>query len=127
MDHQPSLSLESALSQMLRIQQASHEPDLKICIQRNNFGGLSAHQTTDVVAVRAGFDWEAGRVILVPAKPLSELSQEQADAIVKSVRSGTSWHAYENDRKLRARIKELEAELQAIKAREPAPENGEES
>lgn len=89
--------------------------ELRLTIRKNNPGGLVAHQTTEVTGIYEGFDWESGQMIIEPARPLTELSPEQVDAIAKSVREGSSWHAVEREKKLRARIAALEAELADIK------------
>jgi hypothetical protein len=81
----------------------------RLVIRKHNPGGMSGHGTTEVQSIAAGFDWEAGRVVITPAKPLTELSPEQIAAIEKSVREGGSWHAYQAQVRLRDRIKELEA------------------
>lgn len=114
------LMLEDALSQMLRIRESHSSRELRVTIQKSNYGGLSAHQTTEVTAVAAGFDWQAGQVILVPAFPMTELTPDQVQDIQKSVRAGGSWHAYQNDRKLRERIAELERQVAELKSANPA-------
>lgn len=107
----PHYSLEAALEELQRIQQMGGTRPWRLCIRKANPGGLTAHQTVEVQAVHAGFDWEAGRVIITPAMPLTEISIEDVEAIRKSVRDGASWHAYKAQERLRERIKELEAQV----------------
>lgn len=102
------------------LQNASPSRPLRLVIRKHNPGGMSGHGTTEVANIAVGFDWEAGRVILTPAKPLTELTPEQVNAIEKSVREGGSWHAHEAQKRLReralkaeARVAELEIELAA--------------
>jgi hypothetical protein len=104
-------SLDAAIEHLLRIKQMGGSREWHLVVRKTNPGGLTAHQTTEVKAIYAGFDWEAGKVVIEPARPLTELSPEQVEAIQKSVRAGGSWHAYEREKKLRARIAELEAKL----------------
>jgi hypothetical protein len=110
------LSLDEVIEQLQRIKSMPGSRPWKVVIRKANYGGLTAHQTTDIQAIYAGFDWEAGRVVLQPARPLTELTPEQVGAIEKSVREGSSWHAYQRDKKLRERIAELEAEVARLRA-----------
>lgn len=110
------LSLESALEHLLRIQASQPGRELRIVIKKSNPGGLTAHQTTEIKDIYVGFDWEAGRIVLVPARPLTEVSEEDVRAIYESLRKGSSWHAYERERKLLDKIKTLEAEVAKLKA-----------
>jgi len=103
--------LDEVIAQLERIRALQPSRKLRLVIRGNNAGGLSAHQTTEVQGIYAGFDWEAGMVIVEPAKPLTELKPDQVADISKSVRAGTSWHAYQRDAKLRQRITALEAEV----------------
>jgi hypothetical protein len=103
-------TLEAAMEQFQRAMQfASPSRPLRLVIRKHNPGGMSGHGTTEVESIAVGFDWEAGRVIIHPAKPLTELSSEQVEAIEKSVRAGGSWHAFEAQKKLRERALKAEA------------------
>ena len=114
---QPSrLSLPAAIEQLQRIQQLNSSREWRLVIRKTNPGGMTGHQTTDIAGLYAGIDWDAGRVVLTPAKPLTELAPEQVDAIVQSVREGFSWHACQREQKLRERITALEAEVQRLRA-----------
>ncbi len=115
----PSLSLETALELLQRIQAQPSSRPWRLVVRKHNPGGMTAHQTTEVQGIYAGFDWEAGRVVITPAKPLTELTPEQVDAIEKSVRQGSSWHAYQREEKLRQRIAQLEAEVVRLKEGKP--------
>ena len=105
------LSLETAIEQLQRIENEHSYRPWRLVIRKTNPGGMSGHQTTEVQGIYVGFDHEAGRVVIQPAKPLTELSPEQVEAIQKSVREGGSWHAEQRENKLRERIAELEAEV----------------
>lgn len=112
MNEAPALSIDQAIEQLQRIRdiRGGHR-EFRLVIRKHNPGGLTAHQTTDVVGLATGFDWEAGQVVLTPARPLTELSPEQVNDIQKSVRAGGSWHAYESQKKLCAEIERLKALL----------------
>lgn len=109
------MPLNVALERLRAIRDCTLGREMRLAIRKSNPGGMSGHQTTDVVSLHAGIDWEGGRVIITPAAPLTELTQEQVDAIMTSVRKGSSWHAYQREEKLRARIKDLKAKLAALK------------
>lgn len=109
------VSLEQAVEFLQRAQAAQGSRDFRLTVRKHNPGGLTAHQTTDVQAMYVGFDWQAGQIILEPARPLTELTAEQVEAIVQSVRDGNSWHAYQRDKRLRDEISELKEELKALR------------
>lgn len=79
-------------------------------------GAIGPTPTVEVQSVQPGFDWDQGKTLILPAQPLTVLTQEDVAAIHKSVRSGSSWHAYQAQQKLRDRITQLEAELAALKS-----------
>lgn len=101
------ISLEEAIDRLQAIQDRGAPRHRSLAIRRFNPGAAAAFQTVAVRAIDAGFDWEAGSVVLTPAKPLTELSAEQVAAIQASVRAGNSWHAYERFKRLNDRIQEL--------------------
>lgn len=111
-------SLDAAIEHLQRVQKVNSGRPWRVTIRKHNPGGMSGHGTTEVESIAAGFDWTAGQVVIYPAKPLTELTPEQVEAIEKSVRAGGSWHAYEAQKKLReralkaeARVAELEQQL----------------
>ena len=125
------VSAVDALAVIQRAQKLHPGQEWRLTVAISNPGGLSAHQTVEVEAMYSGFDWTAGQIIVQPSLPLSMLTPEQVAAVVESVRKGSSWHAYQRDRKSHARIKELEDELRALRASlvasapEPRAEAGE--
>ena len=106
----PRLSAEDAIAYIERQQKMHSHRDWRLTIAISNPGGLTAHQTVEVKAIEAGFDWTAGQLILRPAAPLSRLTAEQVADVTKSVRAGSSWHAYEREKKNRAEVATLQAE-----------------
>lgn len=110
-------SLEAAIEHLQRIQSLQgHRGNWRLVIRKHNPGAMSSHQTTEVQAIAAGFDWEAGQVVIEPAKPLTELAPEQVEAITKSAREGQSWHAYQAQKKLRAEIAQMSLETGRLAA-----------
>lgn len=78
-------------------------------------GSIGGTPRVPITAMQAGFDWDNGAMLLKPEKRLTVLTPEQVAAIERSARKGQSWHAYEAQKRLRERIRELEAELAALK------------
>lgn len=78
-------------------------------------GSIGGTPTVGVEKLGAGFDWDAGKLMLHPLQPLTTFTPKDVAAIHKSAREGQSWHAYEAQKTLRARIRDLEAELAALK------------
>lgn len=72
--------------------------DLRVCIRAYNPGGLTAHQTVEVDSIHCGFDWDAGKIILQPGKPLTWLRPDDVEAVHKSAKEGQSWHAYQREK-----------------------------
>lgn len=110
------LSLEDAIERLQRIQTLHSSRPWRLVIRKSNPGGMTGHQTTEVQGVYAGIDREAGRVVIEPAKPLTELTAAEVEAIQRSVREGSSWHAYQREKKWRERIAALEAELDQLRS-----------
>lgn len=79
-------------------------------------GGVGPSPTVTVINAQHGFDWDSGRLLLLPAQPLTTLTPEDVAAIHESVRKGSSWHAYEKWKKQAERIKALEQEIAALRA-----------
>ena len=92
---------------------ATHgDAEVLVCVQSQ--GELRGHTpAVAVIEAHAGFDWDSGAVLLSTENPLIALSAEQVAAILKSVRAGQSWHAYQAHKSLRERIRELETQLAA--------------
>lgn len=109
--------LPQALELMQRINAASctrsKNAELRILVHAP--GTVGGVPSVGVASILPGFDWEAGQLLLRPAQPLTALTPEQVSDITKSVRTGSSWHAYQREKALRERIAALEAEVAALK------------
>lgn len=112
---QPEILLAAGIEKLQGFLDRHDSDRTRLVIRKFNPGGMTGHQTTNVTGIFAGFDHESRRVIFEPERPLTELSPEQVEAIVKSVREGHSWHAYERDKRLQARIAGLEAEVAELR------------
>lgn len=78
--------------------------ELRVCVDAFAPGGLSGQSTVEVQKIYSGIDWDAGKIILQPAQPLTRLQPQEVEAIVKSVRAGQSYHAYARERQLLQRL-----------------------
>jgi hypothetical protein len=105
------LSADEALALIQRHQKLKPHEDFRLTVAICNPGGLTAHQTVEVIGIQGGFDWTACQLIVQPAVPLSMLSPEQVADITKSVRAGGSWHAYEREKKSRAELTAAQAKI----------------
>ena len=113
MDTQTEVSVEQAIALLQRSHDLLRRP-LRLTIRKCNPGGLTAHQTVDVKGIHPGIDWEGSQVVIEPVRPLTELTPEQVEAVMQSVRMGSSWHAYEREKKYRAKFKELADAVEAV-------------
>ncbi|MBR7606724.1 MAG: hypothetical protein KH811_08905 [Veillonella sp.] len=78
------------------------DPEISIII--HSPGSIGATPSVEVESIQAGFDWDAGQVLIYPAQPLTTLTPEQVADITTSVRKGQSWHAYEAYKKHKAEM-----------------------
>lgn len=78
--------------------------DPEITILVHSPGSIGPSPSVEVEAIHAGFDWDAGQVLIYPAQPLTALTPEQVAEISESVRKGQSWHAYEAYKKHKAQL-----------------------
>lgn len=78
------------------------DPEITIAI--HSPGSIGASPSVEVESIQAGFDWDAGQVLIYPAQPLTTLTPEQVADITTSVRKGQSWHAFEAYKKHKAQL-----------------------
>ena len=78
------------------------DPEITIAI--HSPGSIGPSPSVEVESIHAGFDWDAGQVLIYPAQPLTTLTPEQVADITTSVRKGQSWHAYEAYKKHKAQL-----------------------
>lgn len=78
--------------------------DPEITIVVHSPGSIGPSPSVEVEAIHAGFDWDAGQVMICPAQPLTTLTPEQVADITASVRKGQSWHAFEAYKKHKAQL-----------------------
>lgn len=82
----------------------THRRDPEITILVYSPGSIGASPSVEVQGIYAGFDWDAGQVLIYPAQPLTTLTPEQVADITESVRKGQSWHAYQEYKKYKAQL-----------------------
>ncbi len=96
----------------------SHHRDMDVTIVVHSPGRIGSTPSVEVQSIQAGFDWDAGQVMIFPAQPLTTLTPEQVADITDSVRKGQSWHAYQEYKKHKEQLEKLSMELAAAKQRE---------
>lgn len=95
----------------------SHHRDMDVTIVVHSPGRIGSTPSVEVQSIQAGFDWDAGQVMIFPAQPLTMLTPEQVADITDSVRKGQSWHAYQEYKKHKEQLEKLSIELDAAKQR----------
>ncbi len=95
----------------------SHHRDMDVTIVVHSPSRIGSTPSVEVQSIQAGFDWDAGQVMIFPAQPLTTLTPEQVADITDSVRKGQSWHAYQEYKKHKEQLEKLSIELGAAKQR----------
>lgn len=73
---------------------------MKLVVVLHRPGSMGGTPCIEVEGIHDGFDWDAGKVMIHTAQPLTLLSPEDVTAIHESVKKGQSWHAFEAHRKI---------------------------
>lgn len=107
------MDIETLKGILERPRQAHRPTKLVIVIQRP--GSIGGTPCVELEGVHEGFDWDSGKLMFYPAKPLTVLSPEDVAAIHESVRLGQSWHANQAHMKTAAQRRAAEAELASYK------------
>ncbi|EPT7717711.1 hypothetical protein ACVSDK_004035 [Escherichia coli] len=95
----------------------SHRRDMDVTIVVHSPGRIGSTPSVEVQSIQVGFDWDAGQVMIFPARPLTTLTPEQVADITESVHKGQSWHAYQEYKKHKEQLEKLSIELDAAKQR----------
>ncbi|ENB3051242.1 DUF551 domain-containing protein [Escherichia coli] len=93
----------------------SHRRDMDVTIVVHSPGRIGSTPSVEVQSIQAGFDWDAGQVMIFPAQPLTTLTPEQVADITDSVRKGQSWHAYQEYKNHKEQLEKLSIELESAK------------
>ena len=93
----------------------SHRRDMNVTIVVHSPGRIGSTPSVEVQSIQVGFDWDAGKVLIFPAQPLTTLTPEQITDITDSVRKGQSWHAYQEYKKHKEQLEKLSIELESAK------------
>lgn len=111
------MKIEKVISELQRmLSNEGRYRDLSLSVVVNVPGSIGGTPRVPLERMQAGFDWDAGVVLLYPEKPLSLLSPEQLVQLEASAREGQSWHALESQKKLRERIIGLENMVKSLSA-----------
>ncbi|EFI8984369.1 ead/Ea22-like family protein [Escherichia coli] len=95
----------------------SQRRDMDITIVVHSPGSIGSTPSVAVRSIRAGFDWDSGKMLIFPAQPLTTLTTEQVADITESVRKGQSWHAYQAYRKHKEQLEKVTIELEEAKSK----------
>src|SRR3546814_636945 len=102
------MKVRETIAQLQRmLEHAGGRDDLDLDVRVFAPGTVGGTPRVAVEILQAGFDWDAGVVLAIPAAPLTKLSPEDVAAIHESVRRGQSWHAYQHYKKQAGRIAAL--------------------
>ena len=93
----------------------------KLVVKVFSPGAIGATPCDEVTSIYAGIDWNADRVLIETAQPLTRLSPEDVKAIHASVKEGQSWHAYQQYIKQAGKIKALQLEIERLTGLLAAP------
>lgn len=94
----------------------SHAADLEFVIPVYSPGTVGGEPHVGVQVIYKGIDWDAGRVFVGADYQLTKLSQEEVKAVMASVRSGQSWHAFQQHKKFTDEIKQLKARIAELES-----------
>jgi hypothetical protein len=117
------MELTEAIDWLTAVQSSRPRRECKLFVKVLNPGSVGGTPCVEVTQVNAGFDWDAGKVLLSTDAPLTRLTPEDVAAIHKSAKESQSWHAFQSYKKQAARIKELEDDLAAARAKLPGATN----
>ena len=87
--------------------------DLQIVIPVARYGSIGGRSCVTIKSIDIGFDWDNGKIFLVPEKELREIDINEFEQMKKSCEK-FGWEMYENRNlkseivKLKRKIKELE-------------------
>jgi hypothetical protein len=93
------------LSELIR-ELGDERSELKVIVPIFQPGKVGGRAGLSITALDVGFDHDHGKVFLRLEKEVTTLTAKQKAAILKSVNRGSSWHAYEQHKAMKARMTE---------------------
>lgn len=116
------MNLDIFIERLLRIKQLAGNKEHIVGVVTESSYTIGGRKTVAIKDVQAGFDWEHGKILLMPQDTLTALSVEDVSAIVESKKNGQSWHSYQQHKKhedvkrqLEKRVLDLESALAATR------------
>ena len=110
------MEFKNALKVMQHYVTEDERRPMKLVVVVNDPGSIGGTPCVEVETVVAGFDWDAGKMMIFPSKSLTALSPAQVDEISKSAAGGQSWHAYQAYNKYQEQLKAAEAQRDLLLA-----------
>lgn len=100
---------------MLKSVLAGTATDADVVIKIHRPGSVGGTPCVPVTSLQVGFDWDNGKLILIPQQPLTALTPEDVAAIHESLKLGQSWHAVEAGRISYQKKRDAEKERDSYK------------
>jgi hypothetical protein len=105
-----AIDLKTALHVIQQCLSEDERRPMKLAIVVQSQGSIGGTPCVEVDSMQAGFDWDAGKLMIYPAQPLSQLSPEEVAAISESVSKGQSWHAYQAYKAQQEKLKSVQVQ-----------------
>lgn len=106
------------LGKLLEMRLPSHAEERHLAVRIQNPGGLTAHQTVDIISAYFGIDWQGSQLVLEPRQPVCALSAQELEEFRKSAKESQSWHTYNMFKNHQAALAERDAKIAELEARE---------
>lgn len=103
-----NIDFKTALHVMQQCAKEDERRPMTLAVVIQSQGSIGGTPCVEVGNIQAGFDWDAGKLMIYPARPLTQLSQEDVAAIRKSVSKGQSWHAYQAYKAQQEKLKAMQ-------------------
>lgn len=107
------MDIDEAIEFLQRVRKTNTR-GLDIFVETYSPGGVGGRPAQKVIGIDVGFDWDHGRIFIKTEKKLTTLSDDEVSAILDSVRKGSSWHAYQREKKYHEEIKQLKAKIKEL-------------
>lgn len=105
-----AIDLKTALHVIQQCLSEDERRPMKLAVVVQSQGSIGGTPCVEVGSMQAGFDWDAGKLMIYPSQPLIQLSPEDVAAIRESVSKGQSWHAYQAYKVQQEKLKAAQAQ-----------------
>jgi len=111
------MNAHELIYQLERATQFHRKQDWQVVIPVYRVGAVGGTPSVDIKIVRAGFDWDSGRIFIEPETRLREIDRDEIKTMQDKYEE-LGWKHYEisglksENKKLRKRIEELESKYE---------------